>query len=188
HDARTLSTRIEVPFARRTAESRRVPTRREFLCPLGRSARWSRERSTSMEMPRLSCSYPLRKSPHYESIKDEFHEWILSYGPFEDEQRKKKVTATDYPYLATVCWRACNRRRLWDIAALACALTERDSEYDAARHGASLGGFRASAADTRAHYRVVTEPRWGPLFADVWQSLSEYVPVRQMSRLADVVA
>src|SRR5262249_17451369 len=101
---------------------------------------------------------------------------------------KKKVRATDYPYLAAVCWPASDRRRLWDIAALACALTERDSEFDAERYGASLAKLRASAIDTRAHYASVTEPRWGPLFADIWHRFAEHVSARQMARFGEVIA
>ena len=141
-----------------------------------------------MEIPQLSCTYPMRKSPHYDAIKDEFHEWFLSYVPFEDARRKNKVRATDYPYLAAVCWPASDRRRLWDIASLAGAFTERDGEYDSKRYGASLAQLRASAADTRARYVAVTDRRWGPLFTDIWQSFAEYVSAPQMARFAEVMA
>src|SRR5690348_15351711 len=127
-----------------------------------------------MEIPQLACPYPMRMSPHYDPIKrDEFHEWVLAYAPFEDERRKKKVRATDYPYLVAVCWPASDQRRLWDIAALATAFNERDDEYDAQRYGASLAKLKASAIDTRAHYTAVMEPRWGPLLTDIWRSFDE---------------
>jgi hypothetical protein len=141
-----------------------------------------------LEIPRLTCPYPLWKSPHCDGIRDRFHEWFLSYAPFEGERRKKKVRATDYPYLAAVCWPASDRRRLWDIAALAGAFTERDSEYDAQRYGASRGKLSASAADVRAHFTTVTEPRWGPLFTDIWCRLAEHVPAPQLARFAEVTA
>jgi hypothetical protein len=143
-----------------------------------------------VDIPQLTCPYPMRKSPHYDAtLKDEFDAWILSSSPFfEDERWRRKVRAIDYPYLVSVCWPASDRRRLWDIAALATALNERDDEYDAERYGASLASLRASAIDARAHYAAVTEPRWGPLFADIWHSFAEYVSAPQMVRFTEVVA
>jgi len=141
-----------------------------------------------MERPHLRCRYPMRMSPHYDEIGDGFHEWFLSYGPFGDQHRKARVRATDYPYLAAVCWPASDRRRLWDIAAMAGAFTERDGEYDAQRYGASQANLRASAADMRGHYTTVTEKRWGPLFTDIWHRFAEYVSAAQMARFAAVMA
>jgi hypothetical protein len=146
------------------------------------------EEERSMDIPRLTCAYPMRKSPDYEKLeKDRFHEWILSYAPFADERRRKKARATDYPYLTAVCWPACDARRLWDVSALVTVFNERDDEYDAERYGASLDKLRQSAVDVRAHYASVTEPRWGHLLADIWGSFAKYVPAPQMARFSQVV-
>jgi hypothetical protein len=108
--------------------------------------------------------------------------------PFDDERRLRKVEATDYLYLAAVCWPASDPRRLWDIAAFAGTFTERDSEFDADRYGGSQAALRASVADVRCQYDTVTEPRWGPLVAEIWQRNSEYLPPGQLDRQAQVVA
>jgi hypothetical protein len=141
-----------------------------------------------VDIPRLTCPYPMRTSVHYDAtLNDELDAWILSSTPLDDEQRQK-ARAFDYSYLVAVCWPESDRRRLWDFTTLAVALMERDGDYDTRRYGASLAELRASAADARAQYATVTEPRWGPLLAGIWRSFAGYVSAPQMTRFAQVMA
>ncbi|SDY97107.1 hypothetical protein SAMN05421504_10862 [Amycolatopsis xylanica] len=141
-----------------------------------------------LEIPDLDRRYPLRRSPHYEAVADEFHAWFLDQGLFTTEKQRKAFVAKDYPYLVSIAWPACDRRTLWDFATLAAALSERDDEADAARAGASLGKLRASLADVQAHQSTSSERRWGPLLAKVWRSMLEYVSPQMMTRLADAIS
>lgn len=123
----------------------------------------------ALTVPRIDRAYPVRQSPHYRDVVDDFHGWFLSHGLHDTPERRRSFVAKDYPYLVSIAWPACDQRLLWDIAAIAAALTERDDEYDRQRQ-------------TKAN------PLWVPLFKAVWSRFAHYVPVRQMSRLTDVVS
>ncbi|MER5890848.1 hypothetical protein ABT160_44110 [Streptomyces sp. NPDC001941] len=141
-----------------------------------------------METPWLDRRYPVRQSPYYRSVVDEFHQWFLSFGLYDTDEKKQAFVAKDYPYLVSVAWPGCDRERLMVISAVAAALTERDDEGDANRSGASLAKMRASLADARNHQTTMAEPRWGPLFTEIWRRLQAYSPPGQMARLADMIS
>jgi hypothetical protein len=135
----------------------------------------------------------LKVCPHYGEIWQEWHAWFLSTGRFPAAEQRQRVTATDYPYLGAASWPACDQRRLWDITCLSALLIESDDDYDANRAGYGDVRFRqqllqATAADFRMADVERLEPRWGPLFAQTWRSLSEYVQPRVLRRLAEQCA
>jgi hypothetical protein len=139
----------------------------------------------------LNCPYPLRVCPHYEEIWQEWHEWFLSTGRFPTAERRRRVVATDYPRLGAAAWPACDSRRLWDITTICALNIEMDDDYDANRSGFGdtemrLRMQRAQAAEFRSGNIVGDlEPRWGPIFAEVWRSFSEYTQPGLMRRNAE---
>lgn len=139
-------------------------------------------------MPSLSFRYPVKVSPHHRRAQtEEFHDWLFSYGLFDDQQHKK-IKVKDYPYLAAAGWPASDPQCLWDIAAMCAALIERDDEWDGQRHGASTPPMQASLNDVLVPDQPPTETRWGPIFNDIWRGFAQHVPPCQLHRFRHVVA
>ncbi|MEV0439444.1 hypothetical protein AB0I84_27645 [Streptomyces spectabilis] len=141
----------------------------------------------------LRSPYPMRVSPHYGEIRRDWHQWFLSTERFPTAERQRQVVAADYPRLGAAAWPVCDRRRLWDITTIIALDIEGDDDFDANRPGfgdadrrrALLSGLAVGFDSGFAERAAQAEPRWGPLFADVWKSLSAYVPPPLLRRLAE---
>jgi hypothetical protein len=143
---------------------------------------YSTEEIRQLKLPRLVSPYPLKQSVHYESLRDECDEWFLSYGLIEGEDRRHAYIESNFPYLTSVIFPSANRRRFRDLCQLAAGLTLRDDEVDRDREGGGLGLLRAHLTSTRSGF-TSGEPRWEPLFADLWRSFEKYLPPQQLRRL-----
>jgi hypothetical protein len=140
----------------------------------------------------LRSPYPLKLSPHYRDIWEEWHAWFFSTGRFPTTEEQQRITSIDYPYLGAVGWPACDRRRLWDMTSWAAVPVEADKDFEASsrRSGQDDDETRRKMLSATAGYfqsgRIgAAEPHWGPLIAEVWRSFSEYVRPRMMQRLAE---
>ena len=147
---------------------------------------YTAEEVRELRIPQLKSRYPLKRSVHYESIRDECNEWFLSYGLIEREEHKRIFIEMDFPYLMSVVYPAATRRRLRDLCLLSAALTVRDDEVDRDRFGKGLELILAYLASTRSGY-TSGEPRWEPMMAEIWRSFAEYLSPQQVQRLTNSV-
>lgn len=143
--------------------------------------------------PRLRSRYPLRRSAHYhQGLADQVDNWFLSWGLLPDLRQQTVFRRTNHAYLAAVCWPAADRDTLCDLACLAAALMARDHEIDTAPHDEALRTARAFLTEVRTQYALPeaegADPRWAPVFTDLWHSLAARSSPRFMPRLADALA
>ncbi|MDO0936492.1 hypothetical protein QQY66_34095 [Streptomyces sp. DG2A-72] len=143
--------------------------------------------------PRLRSRYPLRRSAHYhQDLADGVDRWFLSWGLLPDPRQQTVFRQTNHTYLAAVCWPAADRDTLYDLARLAAALMARDHQIDTAPHDHALDTARAFLTEVRTQYAHPaaegTDPRWAPVFTDLWLSLAAHSSPRFMTRLADSIA
>jgi hypothetical protein len=148
---------------------------------------------TAFPQPRLRSRSPLRRSAHYsQGLADRVDDWFLSWGMLTDPRQQAVFRRTNHTYLAAVCWPRSGPRALYDLARLAAALMARDHEIDTAPHDDALRNAHAFLTEVRTHYTVPaaegTDPRWTPVFADLWRSIAAYHSERFMTRLADALA
>lgn len=139
--------------------------------------------------PRLRSRHPLRRSAHYSrDLADRVDEWFLSWGLLGDAKQRSVFRHTDHTYLAAVCWPACDADTLYDLARLAAALMARDHEIDTAPPAHGVHMARTFLAEVRAGYDLNsathTDPRWAPVFGELWHNLSARCSPRYMDRLA----
>ncbi|MFR0359287.1 terpene synthase family protein [Streptomyces sediminimaris] len=139
--------------------------------------------------PRLESRHPLRCSAHYSrDLADRVDEWFLSWDLLRDESQRRVFRRTDHTYLAAVCWPRCDAGILYDLARLAAALMARDHEIDTAPADTAISMARAFLTEVRARYDLDgvrgTDPRWAPVFTELWHSLSTRRSPRFMDRLA----
>jgi hypothetical protein len=148
---------------------------------------------TASLQPRLRSRYPLRRSAHYhQGLADRVDDWFLSWDLLPDPGQQSVFRRTNHTYLAAVCWPRSNPRTLYDLARLAAALMARDHEIDTGPHDGAQRNAQAFLTEVRTHYALPavegTDPRWTPVFADLWHSIAAYRSERFMSRLADALA
>ncbi|GAB2766381.1 terpene synthase family protein [Streptomyces bullii] len=143
----------------------------------------------ALTIPPLRRRYPLRRSAHYDAaLADEVDTWFLSFGlPTPQQQAYRR---TNHAYLAAVCWPSADRRTLADLARLAAAVMARDHEIDSAPHPRALAAARSFLNDARHHFtpHADSDPRWAPVFINLWQRIATHRTDRFMDRLADAIA
>jgi hypothetical protein len=139
--------------------------------------------------PRLTRRYRLKRSIHYtDELARRVDDWFLSYGLLQRPEEQRVFRETNHAYLTAVCWPAAAEGALFDLARLSAALIVRDHEFDSDRHGKGVELTRASLLDMRSQYATRTEPRWAPMFADIWHRFVTYLPIDFMARFADAIA
>jgi Terpene synthase family 2, C-terminal metal binding len=132
--------------------------------------------------------YPLRQSRHYsEAFADAVNQRLLTSGAISPGRAENDLHHANWSYLASVCWPAADQRCLLDLACLAAALAIRDHEYDTDASAKAIGWAQAARTDLHSGFRLTSEPRWGPVFAQIWESLATYTPAPVMARLAAAI-
>ncbi|MFJ7336781.1 hypothetical protein ACIQUU_26495 [Streptomyces sp. NPDC101116] len=113
-------------------------------------------------------------------------EWFRSWGLLRDERQRTVFRRTDHTHLAAVCWPSCDADTLYDLARLAAVLMARDHEIDTAPPEQSISMARAFRSEVSARYGLGggtgADPRWTPVFSELWHSLSTRRSPRFMDR------
>ncbi len=139
--------------------------------------------------PALPRRYPLKRSVHYdEDFARAVNDWFLSYDLLPDDAQRHALHATNFPYVTAVCWPACDRTCLFDLACLTVALNVRDHEFDTHHRGHVEQLTRNFLSDISSDCTRCTDQRWGPVFADIWHRLRTHLSPTLLARLGDTIA
>lgn len=144
----------------------------------------------ALAMPTLHRRYPLRRSVYYDAaLAEEVDTWFLSFGLLPSRRQQEMYRRTNHACLAAVCWPSADRRTLADLARLAAAVMARDHEIDSAPRHQALGAARSFLDDIRHRFapRADCDPRWAPIFTDLWQRIAAYRTSGFMDRLAETM-
>jgi hypothetical protein len=146
------------------------------------------DRQINALRPTLHRRYPLKRSASYDKdFARAVHNWFLSYNLLPDEAQRHALEITNFPYVTAVCWPACDRTRLFDLACLTVALNVLDHELDTHR-GRVHELARDLLDDLGSGCSRCSDRRWGPVFADIWRRLEIHLSPAFMTRFGATIA